>query len=181
MGNAKCTSFISIKNYWGNQGPDTEKKFMETLSPELLDMYRRLAPNQWFSITQTLDLEEAMAKFIFPEEPEATNLCKLGSFMAKLDLNGLTKLLLKVTSVAYAVQQATVIWHSYHDQGEPFVQQHGKNHLRFLVFDYPDLPPRYSMVLAGWIQGLLEICGAKHTKVTLRQAIPHIAFDIRWK
>jgi hypothetical protein len=181
MGNVKCTSFLSIKNYWNSRSTDTEKEFLEGVTPELRETYRALAPEQWLSVEQTLVLEEAMAKFLFPEETETVGLCKLGALMARLDLNGLTKLLLKIASVPYAVQQATIIWHNYHDRGETFVEQPGKTHLRFLIFDYPTLPPKYRILVGGWIQGLLELCGAKNPAVTLQPATPHIAYDIHWE
>jgi hypothetical protein len=181
MANVKCTSFLSLKHYWNTLGPDTEKKFIETLSPELADLYRRLVPDQWLSLAQTVALAEAAAEFLFPEHADTQRICKLGVLAAKLDLNGLEKLLLKVASVPYAIQQATVIWHTYHDQGEPFVEKPGKKHLRFLIFDYPALLPAYRVLVAGWIKGLLEICGAKNPSVTLLQTTPHIAYDIHWE
>jgi hypothetical protein len=180
MGNVKCTSFINLKNHWRSLGPGTEEKLLETLSPELQDLHRNLAPDQWCSIERSLEMDEALGKFLFPQETETVRLCKLGSLMANLDMDGLTKLILKFTNVPYAVQQATVIWHTYHDQGETFVEQPGKNHLRFLIFDYPAMPSKYRFLLAGWIRGLLEICGAKHPVVTLQQSTPHIAYDIHW-
>jgi hypothetical protein len=181
LGNVKCTSFLSLKQYWPSLGPDTESRFIQSLPPALAEVYSNLTPGKMLPIETTVAMNEVFGRFLFPQDPESEQLVKLGVLLANLDLNGIYKLLLKITSVPYAIQQSAVLWQTFHDQGETFIEQPDKNHLFYLIFDYPTMPLKYRIFLSGWIKGLLEICGAKNISITLigHQA-PHVTFDIHW-
>ncbi len=171
-----------MQGYWGTLGPDAENRFVKTLPPYLAQVYTHLEPGKRLSIEDTTALISSMAPFVFPEGNESEQLNRLGGLMARLDMNGFYKLLLKIVSVQYAIQQATEFWHTYHDQGETYVEQVSKNHAHLLVFDYATMPMKYRVFLGGWVKGLLEHCGAKNLKVTLLpDPKPHVTYDIVWE
>ncbi len=181
MGTVKCTSFNGIKQHFKTLASGTEDRFIQTLPHDLAEIYRTLIPVKRLPIEITAMLNEAIAKFLFPTLASAQQLFQLGTLMAKLDMNGLYKILLKVATVSYAVQQSAVFWKTFHDQGVTRVEELGPKHLRYTISEYPGMPIHYQLFLSGWIHGLLELCGAKTIAISLAPPTGvDVVYDIHW-
>jgi len=181
MGTVKCSSFTGIKHHLAGLGAGVEGKFIASLPHDLAEHYRKIMPVSRLPIEIAIALDLAIAQFLFPQDNEARQLHALGILMAQLDLNGFYKILLKVTTVPYAIEQSAVLWKTYHDEGQTRVEEPGKKNLRYIISNYPNIPGNYLTFLGGYIQGVMELCGAKTISVDLQPVANHEhVYDVRW-
>jgi len=163
------------------KGPDAEQAVAKALSPEDYKAYRTAMPISWVTEEAATRIYLATGKVLFPSHTNPLH--EVGRGMAKANMTGIYSFLMQFATVPFLMKQASRLWRTYHDTGEPsVVETKGEKRVAFIVTGLPQLPADMRQVLRGYLFGLSELVGVKNTAVALDERDPNAwKWDITWE
>ena len=174
---SKGTEVASVRSLLRAAGK--EDALVARLSPDEVELYRETLPVAWVSVDFVARLWELAAAELYVGE--ARPLRQLGRAIIRDNLTGIYRVMLRVVSIPFAIQQAASLWHTYNDTGEVTVERTGER-LQMTVSKYPAFPEAALEECAGSTEGLMEMCGARHIEVkTSRPQDDAFVFDCSWR
>ncbi|MCD4814165.1 hypothetical protein K8S19_10805 [bacterium] len=179
MGEYKANQIIVIQDMFKKQ-PQDEAAFIGTLLPEELEAYTKAMPISWFAIEVSASITTKAMPFLYPGELDKAYF-KFGEHLARSDLSGMYRIMVRISSVPFLLDQTAKLWKLYHRQGHMRMQKKERS-AELLIEDYPDFPVANHKVMMGYIYGAVALTGAKEVKVEGNVlGVSTIEYKISWK
>jgi hypothetical protein len=176
MANVRGTSISTLRKILQTAGPDSERVFLASLTPDLLDLYKHALHATWTPIEKQIRLYLAAAKVLFPGRPQPLHW--LGRELADKIYSGIFRIFLRIPSVSFVLSKHAQIWAMYFDQGEARTENVTRRGGDMVVAGFASLPREMREIVGGHISVLLERAGAAEVRVVLDDADPEAW---RWK
>jgi hypothetical protein len=171
MGLCSAAGLYFIKKRVRAAGVVAEQALLKLLTPEERDCYYKALPVVWIPIEIAAAVYPKAAEVLLPGD--RSGVWKLGRDQAHADLSGIFRALLVVTTVPFALRQASRFWSSYYKDGRAGVENADTDSVDFYVADYPDLPSKINDVISGYIAGVMERTGARDINVLVDEQDPN--------
>jgi hypothetical protein len=160
----KGTCICYIRRLIKSQGADVEAAYLAKFTPEEVKEFHTTVPASWVSEAFAAKVGVTAGQILRPGDPTATR--QMGRGLALDDYQGIYKVLFRIATIPFIMNQAPLLWKTYHDTGRAYSERMGEdNKLYFIVKDYPDMAEGWRELLCGYIQGVLEQTGGKNIKV----------------
>lgn len=175
-GKIKGTDIVALRKIFTDQGAAAEKAFLDSLAPELRDLYQATLHSTWSPVDLQTRLYEQAALTLYREADD--RMYRLGRAMADRSYSGVYKFFLKIPSVEMVIGTAAKVWGTYFDTGQASVEKSADKEIFFVVKHYPELPAPMREVIGGNISSIMEYAGAKNVRVEHLHDHP---LDWRWR
>lgn len=177
----KGTGIAWLREEIEARGPEAEQLMAQTLSAGDYRIYRTAMPISWVSEETATRIYRAAGQALFPNHQD--QLFQVGRGMAKANITGIYSFLVQFATIPYLMKQASRLWRTYHDTGEPqAIEAKGEKRVSFIVAGFPQLPQDMRQVLKGYLHGLSELVGVKNAAVTLNEEDPNAwVWEITWE
>jgi len=163
MTDYKCSTFDYLRRRLGEVGV-SEDSVLSQLSPDDGELFRSALPLTWAPGPAAGRVLRAACLLIAPHDPNPLH--EVGRAMAGDHMNGMYRLLLRFTSISTVVEKAATLWSTFHKRGKARVEHRpSENCGIFIVEDYPSFDANIRANVGGYIQGLIELTGAKSVNV----------------
>jgi hypothetical protein len=174
---SKGTEVVSVRSLVRAAGK--EDALVARLGPDEVALYRDTLAVAWVSVDFVARLWELAAAELYVGEGRP--LRQLGRAIIKDNLTGIYRVMLRVVTIPFAIQQSANLWHTYNDTGEVKVERTG-DRLLMTVSKYPAFPEAALEECAGCTEGLMLMCGARNIEVkTSRPRDDAFAFECSWR
>jgi uncharacterized protein (TIGR02265 family) len=174
----KGTNVVSVRRLLQAAGREAEA--VTQLDPADAETYRSTLAVAWVPIEFIARLFAAAAPVLFPGEPRAIR--ELGRTIARDNLTGIYRMLLRIVSIPFAIERASSLWSTYNDSGDASITRVGEDRARMTVANYAAFPEATVEETAGYIEGVALLCGAKSIDVqTSRPTSDSFVFDVTWR
>ncbi len=166
MATTRSASTIFLRKLLREKGGGTEGRFLEKLKPEERQLYQTLLPVTRVPLATFDRFITLGAAVLFPDDPAGQR--KFGRAMARDNLTGLYRFLAQIMTVPFLIKQVAAIWRNYYDQGQARAEKDPECNLgKIIVTDFPDMPACVLELSAGFMEGALEMTGAKSIRVSV--------------
>jgi hypothetical protein len=161
-----------LRHLIDQKGPEAEQTMARVLSPEDYKAYRTAMPISWIPEEVITRIFKAAGDVLFAGSPSP--LLEVGRGMAKDNMTGIYKFMLRMTTIPFIMSQASRLWHTLHDTGEASAcAGPGNNAVTFTVTGFPAIPADMREVLRGYVTGLGELTGAKNVRTRIDESDPN--------
>ena len=159
---------------------DAESRILARLSAADASIWKTTLPMAWVPVDTVARMFVVAADVLFADD--VSPLRALGRASAHDGLKGVYRMLMKVVSIPYAMEQSARLWATYNDRGAVSVEHDKRTTTAvFAVKGYPSFPDACVEETAGYIEGLVQLCGSRVTSLThARTADGTLAFTIHW-
>jgi len=167
MGDVKVSGLVSLRKMIKARGEETEKAFLNKLTPEKQNYFQTLVPIMRISIEEEMEYYKKAASVLFPDVSLKKALAEIGREILRESMNGAYKLLLRFFNPDVVIKQAARLWSDthYHGKAQAIKGEDGCS-AEFFIEDYDDMPKDYLDVLDGYIAQLTSISGTKNIVIT---------------
>ncbi len=180
MSDYKGTGVVFVRKAVEAAGEDAVRRFREALSEEERATLDRTVATDWVSIEFVTKLFEASAPILYPGKPTALRL--VGQALARDNLQGVYRYLVRVLTIPFVLDQSAKLWHTYHRRGEPELLREGSHACTFVVRRYPRLPERFRECMCGYILETIGLAGGRDALVAKNDEDAEAwAFRCSWK
>jgi len=163
MAGYKGMALVLLRQWIRAAGPDVERQVLEQLTPEEQIAYASLVATAWVPVELATKLYVVASPLLYPKDPRP--LRQVGRDLARENLGGVFRFVVRVISVAMLVDKTASLWRSFHDRGAARAIREADHMIRFEVTDYPELPERMRETIVGWLAQAIELTGAKNVRV----------------
>ena len=177
MANSKGTNVVTLRKLVRAKGNGCEQRILARLSGEDARLYQAALALSWVPVEGLGRIFQVCAEELYPSDPEG--LRRIGEQIARDNLGGVYRVLLRLATTQYALSQIGKLWKTYNDTGEVEIEYpEGESSVVIHVNRYPGLPRAYLEETAGYMIGTGRLCGAKNVSVQAEQRPPD---SNRWK
>jgi hypothetical protein len=181
-GLAVATIPLFIKDKFGDEGFE---KWLSKLEPEIQQIYKSvISVNKWFDIKQVfIEPTKILCDMFYEGDFKAA--WEFGRFSADYGLKGVLKVFVKLASVNYFINRASVVIPNYYTPMTMDVITNEKGHAILQIPHFPGLHKIVELRIAGWMERALEITGntkeldVKITK-SLTEGDDYTEFEVKW-
>ena len=160
----KATGMDFLRKKMRKSGNGAEQALIAELDAEDADLYANALAVSWVDVERAARVYEAAARLLYPGSVDP--LVDLGREMARADLTGIYKILLRVATIPMVVERTARLWSTYHRKGSARIVREGDVKRADLIIDgYPDLPEAIRINICGYVQGVLDLTGSKNPQV----------------
>ena len=161
-GSAKGTAVDWVRGSIDKMGPDGDAAMARALSSEDYETYRSMMAVGWIREDVAGRILRAAGNILFAGATDVT--FEMGRILSKAHITGIYRMLLKVATIPLIIAQASRLWRTLHDRGEPSsLSESNGRCVTFVVRDYPEFPTDMRNLVRGYIVGLGELAGEKVT------------------
>jgi hypothetical protein len=161
---SKGTEIVTLRKIVHARGEPFAASFRDALTPGSRQVFDGVTAMSWVPVEDFSRLLAETAAALFPGEKDG--LQRLGQAIARDNLTGIYKILLKVTTVPFVLTQVSKLWTTYNDTGKARVLQDGRPHrAEIIVEEFPGLPLPLAAETAGFMAGACEVCGGQGVRV----------------
>jgi hypothetical protein len=161
----KATGMDFLRKKLRKNGNGAEEALLAELTADEADLYANALAVSWIDVAKAARVYDVAARAIYPKSAEP--LVDLGRDMARADLTGIYKVLLRVATIPMVVERTARLWSTYHRRGTARIVREGDAKRADLVIDgYPDLPEAIRVNISGYVQGVLDLTGSKNPQVS---------------
>jgi hypothetical protein len=154
---------VALRRIFKERGAGMERAFLAGLEPDLLELYRGSLAFVWNDVDRQTAVYRAAAQVLYPDDPEG--LKRLGWEMARRSYSGVYKILLRLPSTRFVMDQAAKLWTTYFERGQAAVEDAGRGHATFVLRNYPELAADMRQIVRGNITAAAETTGARNVRV----------------
>ena len=178
MRSTKGMNVVSVRRLL--QAAGYEDAVVAQLKPDDAELYRGTLAVAWVSIDFIARLFAAAAPALFPGEPRPIR--QLGRTIARDNLTGVYRVMLRIVSIPFAIERAGSLWGTYNDTGNASITRFAAaDRARMTVADYDAFPDATLEETAGYIEGVALLCGARTVDVQPQRPTANaFAFDVFW-
>ncbi len=175
MPRSKGTNVVFLRKLMEKRGPTAEADFLARLEPEEKRIFATALPISWVPSEMVAHMLEVAAATLYPNDP--LGLRWIGQDLARDNLSGIYKSLLRLTTITFVIGQCAKLWNIYQEQGRAHAEKDSQeNRAVVVVEEYPDLPQAFHEEIAGYILGTAEFTGVRNIRVT-----PDLSQPQAWK
>ncbi len=165
MAKTKGTDIVALRRYFRELGPESEKRFYQTLSPEVQNLYDTILATSWTEVEKQMAIYQAAADFLFPGD--TVPMTSLGKLLAKRSFSGVYRFFLRVPSIQFIFKRAANIWRAYYNTGNAAVKEISPRTIELVVNNFPDMPRPMREMAMGHYRVILETAGAKNIRMDM--------------
>ncbi len=178
----KGSAVSFLRGLMSKQPESIRAAFEQKLSAEDLQLFRATMAVSTVPIASANSMYIAAVEVLYADESRNQGLRKLGKELARDNLSGIYRLLLKVLSVEMLIDQCAKLWRTYHSSGEASVNKRSADgHYDFVVKNSPDLPEPYREFVCGYIEGAVTLTGGKDARVVKGGDPSAWTWDVSWR
>jgi hypothetical protein len=170
MALVKATDFDALRKLLKQRGKDAEANFVQALSGEHAQMYKRVMAFDWNPIEEHAAFLTAAAEVLYPKHPQPVE--QLGHDLAECIYSGIYRIFLRIPTVVYLISRAAAVWRTYYDTGEAKVENVADKSADLVIRGFPELPVAMRQATTGHVQVLLQRTGAKEVSVSHQDSDP---------
>jgi hypothetical protein len=142
-----------------------EARLLAALRPEDQAVLQTALPGNRIADDVNDRIYAAAAATLFPGD--AKGVWAIGRQMARDNLTGIYKILLRLTTVPFIIDQTAKLWHTYPEHGSARAEKvPGEKRGRLVVTEFPGFTACMREMLSGYVTGTLELTGARDVRVT---------------
>ena len=181
-GLAVATIPLFIKDRFGEKGFE---RWLSKLEPEIQEIYKGvISVNKWFDIKKVfIKPTEMLCDIFYKGDIKAA--WEFGRFSADYGLKGVLKVFVKLASVNYFINRASVVIPNYYT---PMSMDVITNEKGYAVLQIPHFPGIHKIVeyrIGGWMERALEITGnTKDLDVKITKSLADgddcTEFEVKW-
>lgn len=180
MAGYKGMALVLVRQWIRAADPDVERRVLEALTPEERIAYASLVATAWVPVELATNLYVVASPLLYPKEPRP--LRQIGRDLARQNLGGVFRFVVRVISVQMLIEKTASLWRSFHDRGEATVTRESDRLFRFEVTDYPELPERMRETIVGWLGQAVELTGAQNVRVVKSDTDPERwSWTVTWR
>ncbi len=109
----------------------------------------------------------------------------MGNAAARQDVSGMFRIVTYISSPESAGARAGIFWERYYDKGKLMADEARPGYLRTRIEGFPEIDPLHCRVLAGWIEGLGMVWGARNIAVRHTECVhrgdAHCVYEATWE
>lgn len=109
----------------------------------------------------------------------------MGYAAAREDVSGMFRIVTLISSAETAGARAGIFWERYYDTGKLLADEARPGFLRTRIVGFPEIDPLHCRLLAGWIEGLGSVWGARNISVSHTECVhrgnAHCVFEAKWE
>jgi hypothetical protein len=164
MSDHKGSTLVFARRLIQAKGID-ERALWSKLRPEDVQVCKAATASSWAPVEPSGRIVRAAGELAFPGNPDPER--EFGRQMAREQMGGgILRLLVRVITVGMVVDQAVRMWGNFHTHGRLNAEPGAVGRaVDLVVEDYARLPADMRLMIAGYIQGLIEMTGARHVVV----------------
>ncbi|MCD4814569.1 hypothetical protein K8S19_12870 [bacterium] len=178
MASYKGTGIVFMRSLLQKKG--VEQAFLSSLSEEEKVRYQRTISVSWVAIEIVSAFITKATRVLYPGMSEKQALREFGIELARDNINGIYKIIVKIISLEYFMKQAAKLWQTYHDSGEAHVERIGEKELAFVVEKFAHMPVSIYESTGGYITGMGMMSGLKKVEVVPEMILDGIKWHIRY-
>jgi len=176
----KAMPLVLVRRLIRAKGDAVERELFAEFNEAEQRMYASLVATAWVPVEFATKLYVLAAPMLYPNEPRPLRL--LGADLAKDNFKGVFRFVLRVVSAETLMEKTSMLWRSFHDQGQATLKREGPQLVRFEVHGYPSLPEPMRESIAGWLSQAVEFTGAKDVRVMRAGSVGDVwAWTIHWR
>ncbi|MBN1898900.1 MAG: hypothetical protein JW827_08995 [Spirochaetes bacterium] len=163
---------------------DGVHKWLNSLPEKARKVFSQpIMPGGWYPLTDTLvEGTIKMVKVLYLGDQKGA--LEAGRYSAEYALKGIYKLFVKIGSVEYLIEKASVIMPTYYRPSRMEIVEKEKNRCLMRIIEFPEMHEILELRIMGWIEKAMEISGAKNIKIQVIQSLlkkdPVTDFLITW-
>lgn len=159
--------------------------WLNLLSPEAKNVYTYpIRKGEWFPLRQMMiEPTQLICDLFYNQSMKGAEDC--GKFSADIGLNGISKILVKLSNPKIIINKASKILPTYYRPSKLEVIEHSEKDGIVHITQFPDSDSYIEHRIAGWMGRALEISGCRNVSVnitsTLTKDDPYTEYRITWK
>lgn len=179
--NYKGISICFVRDLVSDQGPEALAQMLAGLDDDDAHVFRYTLATSWIDIHAGMRIIQRAAEVLYPDDPAAIQ--TIGFRMAQWHLTSVYRILLRVVTVQFALSQTANYWEAYHRKGRTILEKDDhSNKARLIIEKYPDLPDTFRILTDGYIQGIMDLAGARNGTVQRRvMGADRWGWDLSWE
>ncbi len=180
MAKVKASDVVTVRKLLLDRGAEVEAQARAVLSPDALAVFARVHPTDWITLGQEAEILGAAAPLLYPGD--GAPLPRLGQEVARIQFSGIYKIFLLIPTLEFIVKQVSKAWKTLYDQGEVRVEDLTPHGGSLVALGLPDLTRVQRDYIGGYLSGVLSLTGAKHIRVSCRDADPRAwKWTLEWE
>ncbi|MBN1960116.1 MAG: hypothetical protein JW841_04160 [Deltaproteobacteria bacterium] len=179
MAEIKATAVCFIKQKLRDLGGDAESAFIKTLPVKAAEIYKTVLPLSWIPTDIAAIIYKQGAKTLYPGNHNDC-LRQLGFESCRVSYTGIYRLLIRISTIPFLLEQAARIWSNHYNKGQVVAQRLSAKTAVFIVRDYPDLNDTLAEVISGYICALCELSGEKDPYVKRENTPSEWRWMVNW-
>lgn len=168
MAKVKASDLLIVKKLVQEAG--VEAKLLAAVPPDVLRTYQTSGATSWIEVAHEAKCLETAAEALYAGDP--LGLRRLGREVARHQFRGIYKVFLAIPSVDFIVKRVSNVWRTQYDQGDARVENLGPKSGELVAFGLPDMTLVQREYVCGYLQGILELTGAKNIRVSKQDSVP---------
>lgn len=176
----KGADVIALRKILAEKGEAVEQAFLQKLTPELVELYQGIMATSWTPVDKQMAIYTAAAEALFPGQPE--HMANLGYALAQKTFTGIYRIFFRIPSIAFIMKRVATLWRSYYNKGDASVENVKSKSLELVVRNFPELRRKMLEVAKGHSRYIIELTGARHVHVELKDDEPEAwRWIMRWE
>lgn len=164
MAKCKGTNLVYLRSVFEKRGPEATAAFTSRLSPDELKSFQTAFPITMVQVEEIANIFQHAAAVLYPGDPRG--LRRIGYGLAQDNLKGVYRSLLRFATIPFVAGQAAKLWSVYQDRGRARADKDlDRRRVVFTVTDFPELPKAFLEEVAGYLEGVAALTGAKDIRV----------------
>lgn len=152
-------------------GGDALSRFEAGLSPAARKTLAADDLPRWKPAPAVAEVLEHAAAVIYPADDQG--LRRLGAVLAEQDMRTFNRTVVGITTPAFVLGQMARLWPRYHGRGEACVVKHPSGRRAELVVSgAPELPSAFLEEVAGYLETMVRLAGAKNPVAQIEDRDP---------
>ncbi|MBN1594464.1 hypothetical protein JW933_00915 [candidate division FCPU426 bacterium] len=175
----KAVAFDPLRKFC-KKNPTLAEHFYARLSPENAQTFKTALPLVGIPVITMTDILNAFADVFYPEKPDRIR--HLGIVSAIDILQGTYKIFARILTTDFIFHRSNLIWRAYYNRGQIDLLELAKTRGHVVLKGCPDLTPTLREFVAGYILGILELCGAQESTCVKDESDPNaLYYTFSWK
>ena len=169
--NVKGTAVKTIPEFINACHNEKYPEWYSALPPESKKIFcTGIKASEWYPIHDAIIVPtRLMSKLIYNDSTKGAWEC--GRYSARIALNGIYKLYVKMSSPGHIIDRAGRVLQAYYDPSELAVVSKGKNHVTINITKFPKPDFVIDARLAGWMEQALELSGCKNVDIKIPRSL----------
>jgi len=173
---AATISFIKTRMHALANG--SEERLLARLQPAARTSYVGAMPISWVPMNHADSIYAAAAEILYPGV--AHPIRELGRDAGRASFSSIYRVLLRVLSVPYIMEQAAKLWHTLHTHGDITAEKVEPNCVLVTVSNHPSMGEAVRESAAGQFAVLVELTGARDVQVVRDDRPPVWRWRVSW-
>jgi hypothetical protein len=169
--NVKASAVVTIRKKLQDAGVSVLAAMESKLTAETLQLFRSSGANNWIPFQVEAEILEASALVLYAGD--TTGLRRLGTDVARIQLQGIYRVFVAVASADYVIKRTARIWSTLNDAGTARTENATNTGIVLAVSGIPQQKPSQREYICGYLVSVIEMTGAHNVQVTRDDSNPN--------